>query len=85
MTGDVTKDVLLRFDTYVKLRHAHWLEYICFDPQVDTFYEQESLHLKQDNSIDALLQSSLDFLDVNDASAVNKVLDDASVMHAHKA
>lgn len=61
------------------------MPYICFDATLDPVYEKESLYLNQDNPIDSLLKSSFDFLDVNDSSAVNKILDDASIMHAQRA
>lgn len=50
---------------------------------MDDFYNKESLLYNQDFHPDSLLKSSFDFLDVNDASAVNKILDDASVTHSH--
>lgn len=54
------------------------MPYICFDPQIDTFYESQWVQLYTDNPSDQILKNSFDFLDVNDASAVNKILDDAA-------
>ena len=69
---------MLKVDSYAKLRNAFWIPYICFDPNIDEFFEKEHVKLYWNNPSDQLLKSVFDFLDVNDASAVNKILDDAA-------
>jgi len=41
--------------------------------------------LNSKNEFDRLLQSALDFLDVNDAAAVNKILDESASTHSLRA
>jgi len=83
ITGDISKDTVLKTDSNTKLRASYWLPYICCTPIVDSFYKKQSLLFQ--NKLDTLLASYFDFLDVNDCSAVNKIIDDASILHTQRA
>lgn len=83
ITGDIAKDALLKTESVTKLRGAYWIEFICFTPTIDPVYKKQSLLFQAPK--DELLASYFDFLDVNDASAVNKIIDDASVLHTQRA
>jgi len=83
ITGDISKDTVIKTESFTKLKASYWLEYICFSPTIDPLYKKQSLlfQVKADN----LLDSYFNFLDVNDCSAVNKILDDASILHTQRA
>jgi len=83
ISGDISKDTILKTDSNTKLRMAYWLSYISFAPNIDSHYKKQSLLFQA--QWDSLLASYFDFLDVNDASAVNKILDDASILHTQRA
>lgn len=83
VTGDISKDTLLKTDSATKMRSSYWLPFIPFKPKVDSLYKKQSLLFQ--NQPDTLLASYFDLLDVNDASAVNKILDDASILHTQRA
>lgn len=83
ITGDISKDAILKSDSNTKLKMAYWLAYVSFAPNIDAHYKKQSLLFQV--QCDSLLASYFDFLDVNDASAVNKILDDASVLHTQRA
>jgi hypothetical protein len=51
-SGDVTKDIMLKVDSYAKLRNSFWIPYICFDPSIDDFYEKEHVKLYKNNPSD---------------------------------
>ena len=83
ITGDIAKDTLMKTETTIKLKHAYWINFICFSPSIDPLYKKQSLLFHSPR--DELLSSYFDFLDVNDCSAVNKIIDDASVLHTQRA
>ena len=83
ITGDISKDTVLKTDSNTKLRASYWVPYICFAPTIDPLYKKQSLLFQA--KADTLLASYFDFLDVNDCSAVNKILDDASILHTQRA
>jgi len=73
-------------ETDFKITQANWLEYVCWQPSVhDSVKRQNNIFSNHfENPIDSLLQSSFDFIDVNEAGATNKILEDASLSHLRK-
>ena len=69
-------------ETPLKLRKADWIEYICFEPKISEANKIQNCVLSSaDNPIDTLLKGAFEFIDVNDSTTVNKILEDAT--HAH--
>lgn len=83
ITGDISKDTVIKTDSFTKLKTSYWLPFICFKAVIDPWYKKDSLFFKIEE--DRLLSSYFNFLDVNDSSAVNKILDDASILHTQRA
>jgi hypothetical protein len=84
ITGDIAKDTVLKTQSIRKLRYSYWLDQKTFiRPKIDTFYRKQSFLFNL--QFDSLLKSNFNLLDVNDSSAVSKILDDASVLHTQRA
>ena len=69
----------------LKLRHADWLQYVCFEPAISEAQKQQNVLLSSsDNHIDHLLKGAFDVTDVHDQVSVNKILEDAAQSHFTK-
>lgn len=64
ITGDISKDTLMKTDSFTKLKASYWLPFICFKANIDPIFKKQRLlfQIKEDS----LLSSYFDFLDVND-------------------
>lgn len=73
-------------ETDYKLQKADWLDYVCWQPAVDSEVKKQNnwLSSAQENPVDSLLQSAFEFVDVNEAGAANKILEDAATAHVRK-
>lgn len=68
------------------LKDADWLRYICWQPVVPEIIARQNQHLstEEENPIDSLLQSAFEFVDVNEASAAIKILEESARAHSQK-
>jgi hypothetical protein len=73
-------------ETDYRLKTADWLQYVCWMPVVNEDVKKQNAVLSnhKQNPIDSLLLSAFEFVDVNEAGATNKILDDASTAHTRK-
>lgn len=73
-------------ETDYKLLKADWLPYICWEPIVNQCIKRQNnlLSNRIENPIDSLLVSCFEFMDVNEAGATNKILEDAATAHLRK-
>jgi len=73
-------------ETDYKLKKADWLRYVCWQPTISEEVKRQNSSLSSlaENPVDALLLSAFEFLDVNEAGAANKILEDAATAHVRK-
>lgn len=73
-------------ETEYQLRKADWLKFVCWEPLVSEILQRQNQVLSnpKDNPIDSLLLSAFEFVDVNEAGAANKILEDAATAHVRK-
>lgn len=73
-------------ETAYKLRRADWLHLVCWQPAVSESVKRQNgfLSSPEENPVDSLLLSAFEFIDVNEASASNKILEDAATAHVRK-
>ncbi len=71
--------------TATKLKKADWLELVCFEGTVSEVVKRQSYHFNLIDQYDSLLESAFNFLDVNDQSAVNRILEDSASTHVQRA
>jgi hypothetical protein len=73
-------------ETDYKLKRADWLQYVCWQPSVSAEVKRQNncLSSSDENPVDSLLLSAFEFLDVNEAGAANKILEDAATAHVRK-
>ena len=68
-----------------KLRHADWLDYVCFSPAIsESQKSQNNLLSSNDNPIDQLLKGAFDVTDVHDQVSINRILEEAASAHIAK-
>ena len=69
-----------------KLKSADWLKYVCWQPHVHDEIKRQNNRLSNhiDNPLDKLLVSAFELVDVNEAGAVNKILEDAATAHVRQ-
>ena len=66
-------------ETDTRVRKADWLQYVCWQPQINVHIQQQNQLLSgSSNIIDHLLFTAFDFTDINDSVTVNKVLEEAT-------
>jgi len=72
--------------TEYKLKKADWLRYVCWEPYISEVVKRQnfSLSSQSTNPIDSLLMSAFEFIDVNEAGAANKILEDSATAHVRK-
>lgn len=73
-------------ETDYKLKKSDWLQYVCWLPNVSDTVKRANFRLSNsdDNPIDSLLLSAFEFIDVNEAGASNKILEDSATAHVRK-
>lgn len=73
-------------ETDYKLKKADWLKYVCWLPSISDEVKRQNNALSSldENPIDSLLLSAFEFIDVNEAGAANKILEDAATAHVRK-
>jgi len=73
-------------ETEFKLTRADWLRFVCWQPEVSDFVKTQNQVLSslEENPIDSLLLSAFEFIDVNEAGASNKILEDSATAHVKK-
>jgi hypothetical protein len=73
-------------ETSFSLKKADWLQYICWFPMISEFLVRQNniLSNQTENPIDSLLVSAFEFVDVNEAGAANKILEDSATSHVKK-
>ena len=73
-------------ETDYKLKKSDWLQYVCWLPNVSDCIKRQNFRLSNfsDNPIDSLLLSAFEFIDVNEAGASNKILEDSATAHVRK-
>jgi len=73
-------------ETDHKLKQADWLQYVCWQPAVGEEVKRQNNRLSSqaENPVDSLLLSAFEFVDVNEAGAANKILEDAATAHVRK-
>ena len=69
-----------------KVKKADWLEYVCWIPTVQDILikQNHAMSSVDENPIDSLLLSAFEFVDVNEAGAANKILEDSATAHVRK-
>lgn len=69
-----------------KVKKADWLKYVCWNPTVPDILKRQNhvLSSGDENPIDNLLLSAFEFIDVNEAGAANKILEDSATAHVRK-
>ena len=69
-----------------KVKKADWLQYVCWIPSVPDIIKKQNHSLSniEKNPIDSLLLSAFEFIDVNEAGAANKILEDSATAHVRK-
>lgn len=68
-----------------KLKRADWLQYVRMEGVISEAVKRQSHYLNQISQYDSLLESAFNLIDVNDASSVNRILEDASAAHVERA
>ena len=73
-------------ETDYKLKKSDWLQYVCWLPNVSDTVKRANFRLSNsdENPIDSLLLSAFEFVDVNEAGASNKILEDSATAHVRK-
>jgi hypothetical protein len=73
-------------ETDYKLKKSDWLQYVCWLPNVSDTVKRANFWLSNpdENPIDSLLLSAFEFVDVNEAGASNKILEDSATAHVRK-
>ena len=69
-----------------KVKKADWLQYVCWNPSIPDIQKKQN-HIfssMDENPIDSLLLSAFEFIDVNEAGAANKILEDSATAHVRK-
>ena len=64
-----------------KMKKADWLDMVIFTPNVQDYIKRQSNYLNSSSNLDGLLESALNFLDINDSASVNKILEESSSTH----
>ena len=80
--GETTFDFITFDESEFKLKRADWLDLVSFEGQAPECLKRQSNFLSQAKDYDNLLESAFNFLDVNDSAAVNRILEEASQIHA---
>lgn len=68
-------------ESQFKIKKADWLNQVCFEPAISEAVKRQSLHFNKVDQYDGLLESAFNFLDVNDSSSVNRIIDEAAQTH----
>ena len=68
--------------TVVRLKKAYWLDCVMLKPNIDEWQVKQQAFYNYDYTPDLLLQSLIDFFDLNDISTINTVYADISAMQA---
>lgn len=72
-------------DAQYKLKRADWLEHVCFEGTVSETLKRQGHYFNSVEQYDSLLESAFNLLDVTEASAVNRILDDSALTHVQRA
>lgn len=68
-----------------RVKQANWLPFVCFSPTITPAQQRQRSRLALVPMVDRLLKNAIDLLDVQDAAAVNAVLEESSSMHTQRA
>ena len=71
--------------TQYKLKPADWLNHVVIEGVVSETIKRQSHYLNTVEQYDSLLESAFNFLDVNEASAVNRILEESAQSHVQRA
>ena len=59
----------------------YWIDYVCLTPTEPEWHKKQQAILSNDNPIDSLLRSGMNFLDVHDLASVNRLNEDNAILH----
>ena len=66
----------------IRLKSAnYWIDYICMLPTEPEWHKKQQAILNNNNPIDHLVKSGMNFLDVNDLASVNRINEDNAILH----
>lgn len=66
----------------IRLKSAnYWIDYICMLPSEPEWHKKQQAILNNNNPIDNLVKSGMNFLDVNDLASVNRINEDNAILH----
>jgi hypothetical protein len=72
--------------TDTMLKTADWLPYVCWQAEVPEILARQNqlLSCEEENPIDSLLLSAFEFVDVNEATAVVRIVEESARAHGTK-
>ena len=66
----------------MRLKSAqYWVDYICLTPTEPEWHKKQQALLNNNNPIDSLVRSGMNFLDVHDLASVNRLNEDNAILH----
>ena len=66
----------------IRLKSAnYWIDYVCMLPTEQEWHKKQQAILNNNNPIDSLVKSGMNFLDVNDLASVNRINEDNAILH----
>lgn len=60
---------------------AYWIDYVCLVATEADWHRKQQAILNNNNPIDSLTASGMNFLDVNDLASVNRINEDNALLH----
>ena len=60
---------------------AYWIDYVCMLPTEPEWCQKQQALLNNNNPIDSLTRSGMNFLDVSDLASVNSINEDNALLH----
>jgi hypothetical protein len=60
---------------------GYWIDYVCLVPNTPDWAKKQDAILNNENPIDSLVTSAMNYLDVNDLASVNRINEDSALLH----
>jgi len=60
---------------------AYWIDYVCMLPTEPEWHRKQQALLNNNNPVDSLTRSGMNFLDVSDLASVNRINEDNALLH----
>ena len=60
---------------------SYWIDYICMTPTEPEWHKKQQALLNNNNPIDNLVKSAMNFLDVHDLASINRINEDNAILH----